>query len=114
MSNPVRIHADKTPKRVHYIVEWAAHRNMRQKDIVRELGVDKGLVSRWWGGTIPKYDYLEALAGLFQLDDISSLFRHPDDDWITRMFRDRSEEQRQQALDMLKILFNDKPTGTDG
>src|SRR5690606_6777345 len=109
------IHQDKTPQRVHFIAEWAAKRGLKQRDIVREIGADKGLVSRWFKGTVPKQEYLEQLRGLFGLDDIHALFRHPDDDWIARFFRDKTEEQREKAIQMLKLMFpDDKRTGTDG
>lgn len=114
MSNTVRIHTDKTPQRVHFIVEWAEKRGMKQVDIVREVGADKGLVSRWFKGTVPKENYLSQLKDLFQAEEVASLFRHPDDDWLAKFFRDKTEEQREQAIDMLKILFKDQRTGTGG
>lgn len=113
MSNQARIHTDKTPKRIHYIVEWAEKRNLRRADIVREIGADKGLVSRWFDGTVPGPDYLAKLAELFGTD-ISGIFRHPDDDWLTRFFRDKTEEQRENAIQMLKLWFDSHKTGTDG
>lgn len=114
MSNPTRIHADKTPQRVHFIVEWAEKRELKQKDIVREIGADKGLVSRWFKGAVPKHQYLVQLAALFQLEDIHALFRHPDDDWLAKFFRDKTDEQREQAIDLLRVLFKDQKTGTEG
>ena len=113
MSNVTQIHSDKTPIRVHFIVEWAEKRNLKQADIVREVGADKGLVSRWFDGTVPKQEYLEKLAALFDTD-IHGIFRHPEDDWLARFFRNKSEEQRAHAIEMLRLLFkNDDKTGTD-
>lgn len=114
MNNTIKIHAGKTPTRVHFIAEWAEKRGLKQVDIVNEIGADKGLVSRWFKGTVPKPEYLEKLRELFHADDISSLFRHPDDDWIARMFNGKTEEQREKAIQMLRLLFNDQKTGTDG
>lgn len=111
MSNTVKIHAGKTPHRIHFIVEWAEKRNLRQADIVRETGADKSLVSRWFKGTVPTPDYLEKLAALFDTEP-SGIFRHPDDDWLARFFRDKSEEQRDRAIEMLKLMFQDQKTGT--
>lgn len=104
MSNTVEIHTDKTPVRIHFIAEWADRRRMKQKDIVREIGADKGLVSRWFNGTLPKPEYLEALRQLFELEDINALFRHPDDDWMARLFRERSEKDRRDAIEILNIF----------
>ena len=114
MSNTIKVHAGKTPQRVHYIVEWANKRDLKQVDIVREIGADKGLVSRWFSGTVPKTEYLEQLRDLFHSDEVSSLFRHPDDDWIAKMFRDKTDELKEKAVKMLEIWFSEHKTGTDG
>ena len=115
MSNVSTIHGNKTPKRIHFIPEWAEKRGMKQVDIVRALGVDKGLVSRWFDGTVPKPEYLEQLRELFDAEEVGSLFRHPDDDWLAKLFRDKTEEQKELAIDMLKVLFKDATkTGTGG
>lgn len=112
MSNISFIHSNKTPKRLHFIPEWAEKRQLQQADIVRELGVDKGLVSRWFHGTLPKQEYLKSLAALFDTD-VQGLFQHPDDDWLAKFFRDKTEEQKEKAISMLKILFEAQRTGTD-
>lgn len=114
MSNVTNIHADKTPIRLHYIVEWAEKRDMSQADVGRATGADKALVSRWFGGMVPKQDYLEKLAGIFETD-VHGLFRHPDDDWLAKFFRDKTEEQKEHAIEMLRLLFKEKDrTGTRG
>jgi transcriptional regulator with XRE-family HTH domain len=104
MSNLTRIHTDKTPTRIHFIPEWAEHRNLRQADIVALTGADKGLVSRWFSGKLPGQNYLEALAGIFGVD-VPALFRHPDDDWIRELFRSRSEAEREKVLNLMKAMF---------
>ena len=43
MGQPTKIHMNKQPIRIHYIKEWAAKRNLKQKDIVHQIGVDKAL-----------------------------------------------------------------------
>lgn len=94
-----RIHADKTPIRIHYIVEWSEKTGKGRADIIEATGADKSLVSRWFSGTVPKERYLVQLAALFELDDeISALFRHPDDDWISRFYRNRSAAEREKML----------------
>lgn len=113
MNNPPAIHANKVPIRIHFIVEWAEKRQLKQADIVREIGADKGLVSRWFDGTVPKAEYLEKLAEMFGTD-VHGLFRHPDDDWLARFFRDKTEEQRDKAIQMLRIMFQEGKTGTEG
>lgn len=113
MSNVTKLNDFQPPVVIHFIAEWADKRGLRQADIVREIGADKGLVSRWFDGTVPKPEYLAKLAALFDTD-IHGLFRHPDDDWLARFFRDKSAEQRDQAIKMLKLMFDASRTGTDG
>ena len=74
----------------------------RQADIARETGADKGLVSRWFSGTVPKPDYLKKLADLFGTS-VHGLFQHPVDDEISRFFRDKTEEEKVLALEMLNL-----------
>lgn len=93
------------PRR-HYIAEWSEKRGVKQADIVREIGADKGSVSRWFvAGIIPTEKYLKPLADFLQVDEVVDLFRHPDDDWLAKMFRDKTEEQKEAAIQMLKIFF---------
>ncbi|NTG19359.1 helix-turn-helix transcriptional regulator [Agrobacterium rhizogenes] len=115
MSNVSRIHSNKTPQRIHYIPEWAEMRHLKQVNIVEELNVDKGLVSKWFRGTLPKPEYLEKLAALFGTD-VQGLFREPHDDWLAKFFRDKTEEQKDRAISMLKLFFDqhEDGTGTDG
>ena len=113
MSEITQIHKGKTPQNIHFIVEWAEKRGLRQADIAEMLPADKGLVSRWFSGTMPKAEYLDRLAALMGTD-VHGLMRHPDDDWLAKFFRDKTEQDKQKAIDMLKILFSDTRTGTDG
>lgn len=114
MSNTTKIHQGKTPIRIHFIEEWAEKRGLRQKDIVSELDVDKGLVSKWFNkGVLPGPEYLERLAALFGTD-VHGLFQDPEDDWLAKFFRDKTEEQKEKAIQMLKIMFDNKKEGTNG
>jgi transcriptional regulator with XRE-family HTH domain len=105
MAQPTRIHQAKTPKRIHYIVEWAERRGLKQSEVTASLGVDKSTVSRWFSGQVPTDKYIHALAGLFELEQPSDLFRHPDDDWLSRFFRDRTEAERDRAIQILRAAF---------
>lgn len=106
------IHGSKTPPRMHYIVEWADRRNLKQVDLVKALGVDKGTVSRWFDGTLPRPDHLVALAEVFQID-VPALFRHPDDDWIARLLQHRSADEKQRIAQIIELTVPLR-TGTDG
>lgn len=107
---PTVIHRNKTPIRRHFIVEWAAHFHLKKADIAREVGADKGLVGRWWKGTMPGPDYQEKLAALFHTEP-ESLFRHPDEDWITTFFRERNEADKARARELLTLAFPKTGTG---
>ncbi len=106
MSNIARIHQGKTPQRLHFIPEWAEYRGMKQADIVKGIGADKGLVSKWFAGTVPSDKWIEPLAEALKTDP-SGLFRHPDDDWLARFFRQRSADERERAITMLEAAFPD-------
>jgi transcriptional regulator with XRE-family HTH domain len=104
MSNVVKIHAGKQPRRPHYIEAWADRRGLKQADLARELAADKSLVSRWYGGATPSERWQQALADLFNCEP-DSLFRHPDDDWLSRFFRDRPASEVEKIKSTLEILF---------
>lgn len=104
MSRPQKSNANQTV-RVHYIPEWASHRGLSQSDIVRGIGADKATVSRWFKGTIPSEMWFGPLVELLQLDDAKDLFRHPDDDWLSHFFRDRTEEERERIRRTLEAAF---------
>lgn len=112
MAQVEKIHAGKQPFRLHYIVEWAEKRNLKPAQVAREIGVEKSTVSRWWKGSLPQEDHLQALAGLFGTD-VSGLFRHPDDDWIARLLRGRNEEEKKRIIQVIELSFP-KKTGTEG
>ncbi len=92
-------------QRFHYIPEWAIRRGVTQADLARELNTEKSTVTRWFQGTIPNEQYLVALAGFFGLDEPASLFRHPDHDWMTELFRGRSRQELERMRDTLKAAF---------
>ena len=84
--------ANRQPRRPHHIGDWMERRNLKPADLVREIGADKSTVSRWLNGTTPNEEWQEKLAALFHCDR-EALFRHPDDDWLTKMFRHRSADE---------------------
>lgn len=104
MAKISRIHADKTPIRIHFIKEWIDHRRLSQADVVRDLGVNKGTVSKWCSGELPSEDNLLLLATFLHVDP-PVLFRHPEDDWLSHFFRNRSEEELQRMVTALRASF---------
>jgi transcriptional regulator with XRE-family HTH domain len=110
MSNVTKIHNSKTPMRTHYIVEWADRMSVRQVDLVKATGADKSTVSRWFQGQMPGIEYLPTIAAALGREDIASLFRDPDDDWMAEMFRKKQleKEDQKRAIAILDAAFPDK------
>ena len=102
------IHKGKTPQRVHYLDRWAELRGKKQADFAREGLADKSTVSRWFGGQIPTEENLLKIADFLELDEPSSLFRDPADDWMRRMFEGRSAEERDRMKATLEAAFPPK------
>lgn len=107
-----QIHAGETPVRIHYIVERAKRLGLKQVDLVRELGVDKGTVSKWFDGGLPDSKNIRRLAAVLQCQEPSEIFRHPDDDWMSRLLRRSNTDQKAQIKRMLEAGFG--RTGTGG
>lgn len=107
-----RIHKSKQPRRPHFIEEWAKKRGYEtQAELAAELDADKSVVSRWYSGTSPSEDWQKKLAALFDCET-ESLFRHPDDDWMARFFRDRSADELERMRQMLEAAFPQKNAKT--
>lgn len=114
MTNVTQIHREKQPNRPHYIPEWAAKKDLHsQAEFVAALGADKSVVSRWYSGATPSLEWQAKLVAFFELDDREALFRHPDDDWIARFLRGRTEDERKRMKKMLEAAFPLR-TGTGG
>lgn len=106
---------DEGAKRRHFIAEWAELRGKRQTDIVRDLGIEKSTVYRWFAdGIIPSEKHLLPLAEYLAVDEPVDLFRDPYQDWLYQMFRDKTDEQRDKAAAMLKLFFESISPADDG
>ena len=77
---------------------------MKPADICEEIGVDKSVVSRWYSGASPTKSYQAKLAALFGCSE-ESLFRHPDDDWMTRFLSNRRRDEVERIKKALDIMF---------
>lgn len=88
----------------------------RPVDLANALEADKSLISRWYSGTTPGEEWQASLADLFGYpDEPEIIFRHPDDDWFARFFRDRSIEELARMQQMLEVAFpKKKKTGSGG
>jgi transcriptional regulator with XRE-family HTH domain len=107
-----QIHRSKTPRRPHFIPELAERRGLKQADLAKEIDADKSVVSRWWAGTAPGIEWQEKLAAFFFDDPTATerLFRHPDDDWFARFFRDRNRDEIERMKQTLETAFPKRNT----
>jgi transcriptional regulator with XRE-family HTH domain len=96
------------PFETHYIIEWAERRGLSQADIAREIGVDKSTVTRWFKGSVPEVRHWAALRECLGLDEPTDIFRHPDNDWLSKRFRDRDAEERRKMIETLDFHFPPK------
>lgn len=113
MRKVAKIHPTKQPRRPHFIREWAEHRGYtNQSELASTLACDKSTVSRWYDGASPDEESQKRLAALFDCDR-DAIFRHPEEDWMWRWFRSRSDDEIKRAKAMLEAAFplRDK-TGT--
>ena len=70
-------------------------------DLSRELGIDKGLISRWLDEekpATPSRAWQMKLAKFFGTTP-GGLFRHPDEEWFSGFFagRDKGEVERMKS-----------------
>ncbi len=77
--------------------------------------IDKSQVYRWMKGQMPQASAQIRIAGALGFeDDPEKLFQDPTMDWLAAFFRDKTEEQKEKAIQMLKLWFSEDKTGTDG
>lgn len=87
-------------------------RNRTPADLIRDLDSDKSTVYRWLQGQLPHPEQQEQIAAYFEIEP-EALLRHPDDDWIARFLRGRSEEERERIKQAMELAWPPR-TGTDG
>lgn len=99
-----KIHPSKQPRRPHYLSEWMERRNLTAAEFSREIGADKGLVSRWLDGASPGQEWQDKLKEFFGTGR-EGIFRHPDDDWLSRFFEGRKRDEIERIKQTLETAF---------
>jgi transcriptional regulator with XRE-family HTH domain len=95
------------PKRIsmpHRIKEWAKHRGLRQADIVRELGADKGIVSKWFSGGDVSRKWQSPLAKLFGIEP-QFLGLEPRLYELIVLAAARDDAELERIISVVKVLF---------
>jgi transcriptional regulator with XRE-family HTH domain len=106
--NVTTIHKGKEPVRLHYIPEWAAKRRLKKADIAEELETQRSTVGRWFKGQIPGDDYIFRLAALLTQEeepDPRILFQHPDENWLSRLLRQKEGKEKERLMKAIQALF---------
>jgi len=98
------IHKGKQPRRPHFLREWMDLRGVKPVELAKQIGADKSLISRWLDGATPGTEYQEKLAAYFHCEP-DSIFRHPDDDWLSRFFRNRNADEVARMKALLEAAF---------
>ena len=94
----------KQPRRPHFLKEWTETRGLSQTELAREIGANKGVVSRWYAGAAPSDNYQKKLAAFFGCER-DSLFCHPDEYWLAQFMRGRSPEEIAKIKATLTAAF---------
>lgn len=77
--------------------------------------VDKSQVYRWLKGQMPQAAMQNRIAAALGFEgEPEKLLQDPTMDWLADFFRDKTEEQKEKAIQMLKLLFDNNKTGTNG
>lgn len=85
-------------------------RNVTRRQLIEELGVDKGLVSKWLDEerpSTPGPEWAERLGQFFAVapDDFVDIFVDPDLDRLQSLLRDRSRDEMERIIQGLETLF---------
>ena len=93
------------------VAHRTTHCSVRPRDVTEAFGVDKSVISRWLNeNNVPSDKHLQSLAD-FLHTTVDGLFRHPDDDWIRRIFEGRSKDEAEslkRAIQTITDAFDRK------
>lgn len=104
MEESAKTAAKKQPRRPHYIKEWAQTLGLSQTELAEAIEADKSQVTRWYKGASPSEDYQNRLASLFDCP-VESIFRHPDEAWLTEFIAGRDQDEINRIKAMLEAGF---------
>jgi hypothetical protein len=104
------IYSKRQPRRPHYLREWVERREFETDAAFADaIWADKSVVSRWLdehNASTPGPDWQRKLGVFFgDEEDPADIFRHPDDDWIAKFFRDRRPEEIEHIKKSMETTF---------
>lgn len=120
MAKISKIHQGKQPVRRHYIAEWLDAKGMTPVDLLNTLNdpersmdlteVDKSQVYRWLKGQLPHPSMQGRISGALGFaDEPEKILQDPTIDWLYQFFRDKTDEQKEAAITVLKLFFSQMP-----
>jgi transcriptional regulator with XRE-family HTH domain len=104
-----QIYANRTPRRPHYLHALMERHGVTRADIVEALDVDKSQLSRWLDEdrpSTPSPEWARKLGEFFgKGHDVVDIFTDPDVDWLSRLLRDRSADEKERIKAMIEAAF---------
>lgn len=114
----VAIYAKRQPTRPHYLARLMELKNVSRGELIEELGVDKGLVSKWLAEVRPATPgdkWAKALGRYFAAsddpDDFVDIFADPDVERIRRFLVGREPDEIDRILATMETAFPARKTG---
>lgn len=101
----------KQPARPHYLGRLMELRSLTNADLIKDLGVDKSQLSRWLDDdkpSTPGRKWARELGQYFAVppdNEFVDIFVDPDVDWMYRLLRGKSAEERNRARTLLEAAF---------
>jgi hypothetical protein len=119
MAKTSRIHSNKPAVRRHFLAEWLEAKEITPMELLEGLNdpdrfsdlpaVDKSQIYRWIKGQMPNRSAQVRIAHALGFpDEPEKLMRDPAIDWIAKFFIDKTEKQKQSAISLLKLFFEEK------
>lgn len=108
----VEIYPKRQPRRPHYLGRLMELRSVSRRQMIEDMaGLDKSLLSRWLDKndpSTPGRDWAEKLSQYFAVApdfDPVDIFTDPDLDWLARLLRGRSAEEKDRIKAMIEAAF---------
>lgn len=97
----------------HFIREWRKHRGLTQEQFGERVGLERSYISMIETGR-RRYDqpFLEAAAEVLRCSPADLIMRNPaDPDGLWSVYDNLSPPERQQAVQLLRVLIGGRAAG---
>lgn len=104
-----QIYANRQPRRPHYLAQLMERYGVTRAEVVEAIDVDKSQLSRWLDvqrPSTPSPEWARKLGEFFGKDhDTVDIFTDPDVDWLSRLLKDRSADEKERIKAMIEAAF---------